>query len=328
MASGLLHLLGRVTDGGWLALASAAVLVLPVVALVTRPRLRGLHVQRELHGQPVVGQRTEVTLTLTNLGDRLTAPVVVTDVLPGHDTLRVSFPSLRPGGHASLRMSREATARTSTGSVPVRLTASAPIGLVQSTSSVLVPGHVVVHPHLPSLRRLPDGVGGPGTSSSSVPVAGIGTEVLGLREWRHGESARAVSARASARHGRPLVLEREQEGAPSLVVLVGAGRGADWEAHLSLAAAYAVAALRDGRRLVLRGLPGSASTPHQVLDAFAAADAAPPLDGACLRAALADAGPGGVLVLVPGQPHDALARDLDQVRQGARRLRCGLVELR
>jgi uncharacterized protein (DUF58 family) len=328
VVAGVLHLLGRVTEGGWLALASAAVLVLPVVALLTRPRLAGLHVTREVHGQPVVGQASEVTLRLTNQGHRMTAPVVVTDDLPGHEPVRVSFPALRPGGSAGVRLPREAVQRVSTASGRVRLEAPSPIGLLRSKVTLAVPGQVVVHPAPASLRVLPDGLGGPGTSATSLPLPGVGTEVLGLRDWRLGESSRAVSARASARHGRPLILEREREGAPSLVVAVGPGRGPAWEAHLSTAASLATAAVRDGRPVVLRGLPLEARTARQVLDAFAAADAAVPLDGASLHGALQQAGPGGVLVVVPGDLARAdVAGHLPRLRQAAGAIRCSLVVL-
>ena len=114
----------------------------------------------------------------------------------------------------------------------------------------------------------------------------------------------------------------------ALVVLVGAGSGPAWEADLSVAAALAASAAREARALVLLGLPLPAGTPHQVLDAFAAADAAPPLDGAALHAALLQAGPGGTLVVVPGELAGAdVAGHLPRLRQAASMQRCALVVL-
>jgi 3-deoxy-7-phosphoheptulonate synthase len=67
---------------------------------------------------------------------------------------------------------------------------------------------------------------------------------------------------------------------------------------------------------------------EQVLDAFAAADAAAPLDGVALHVALLEAGPGGVLVVVAGDLEAAdVAGHLPRLRQAAGVVRCLLVVL-
>jgi hypothetical protein len=124
---------------------------------------------------------------------------------------------------------------------------------------------------------------------------------LGLRDWRSGDSARAVSARATARHGRPLVLERERDSGSALVLLAaGPGRGPAWEAAVSRAASLAVAALRDGTPPLLLGAPPPVRADSiGILDWFAGIDHAHGVDPAAVPAALRAAGGGTLVVLAP-----------------------------
>lgn len=304
-----------VTDGRWLSLGAAASLALSAVALLLRPRLAMLEVTRDdVHGG-AVGDVVETTLQVHNPGPRRTPPTLAVDELPGHSTLRLAVPALEPGARTAVTAPREVLSRGRRLAGVVHLTATSPVGLLVARRDVLLAGQVVVRPALVPVHAAgrtsraaapPEGSGGDGRR----PVAGVGGEVLGLRPWRSGDAARALSARASARHGRPLVLEREREQEPPMVVLVAAGGGGHvWEAQLSAAAALTVDAVRTGRPVELLGPPCPPHpTPGQVLDAFAAADWAPPLDDAGAARAARTAGPGGQVVLVaPSGAPDALA---------------------
>ncbi len=131
-------------------------------------------------------------------------------------------------------------------------------------------------------------------------MAGTGTEVLGLRPYRQGDSLRHISARASARHGRPVVLERERETGPSLVLLAtGGGSGEGWERAVATAAALTLAAVREGTAPLLLADPAPVRLDATgVLDFFAGVDAAGPLRAEDLRTAAAACGPGGTLLLL------------------------------
>jgi uncharacterized protein (DUF58 family) len=309
LVAGLLHLLGRVTDGGWLDLASAGVLALPVAALVLRPRLDQVTCTRGRSARGAAGDRVTTVLEVGNTGGRPSAALVVLDELPGHGTVRVAVPALAPGARIRLHTERVALHRTSGPAGTVTLHAWSPFGLVGSRRRLTPTGRAVVHPAPVAVPVLPAGRGAPGGDGArGRPVAGSGTEVLGLRAWRPGEPRTSVSARASARHGRPLVLERERQDERDLVVLVTAGAGAAWEHGLSQAAALAADALHRGRPLVLLGLAGPPPrSAAQVLDAVAAADDAPPLTVPAARAALRSAGTGGTLVLVASSSDELVA---------------------
>lgn len=295
----VLHQLARITGGGWLALAAGACLALPVAALVLRPRLADLQVTSSpVHAR--VGQPVEQRLTVRNAGTRPTPVLQLVDISPGLARTVVAVPALRPGAEVTAVLRRTATARGWSADGEVELVTTAPLGLLRVRRCVRVPGPFAVAPQPVPLTRLPEA--GPGSGGSSLPVAGSGVEVLGLRPWRPGDGARAVSARASARHGRPVVLERERDGGTGLVVLcAGAGSGPAWERAIEQSCALAEHALRSGvtPTLVATGPPVSARSGRAaVLDWHARLDAAAPADEAALAQAVRAAGPGGAVVLL------------------------------
>lgn len=301
LAAGLLYGLAEVAGSRWLTLGATACLALPVVALLLRPRVGALELTRTLHGTGAVGELVDTTLHVFNPGPGTTSALVVVDELPNHETLRLSVPALLPGGLVELRTSRAVVSRGRTLGGVLRLQAWSPVGVITATRDVPLGGEVRAHPaRVPApgaWRAVAVDAGG---TRGSRPLPGTGADVLGLRPWRGGDAARSVSARATARHGRPLVLEREREQQVTLVLLVaGGGSGASWEALLARASALATQAVRAGEPLVLLGPPGPATpTAAQALEAFAAADWAPPLDADGVRRAVRAAGPGGRVVLV------------------------------
>jgi uncharacterized protein (DUF58 family) len=135
--------------------------------------------------------------------------------------------------------------------------------------------------------------------------------VLGLRPYRPGDSATAVHARASARQGRPVVLEREREtGAAVVVLCAGRGSGATWETLVERSCALAETAVREGRppRLLATGLtaPVRPST-AAVLDWHAALDGAQPVDARTQAEAVRAAAHGGTVVLLGAAAGDLRA---------------------
>lgn len=304
----VLQLLSRVSGGAWLSFASCAALTLPVLALLLRPRLDQIDVRRTPLSRGAVGTTVQVRLEVINTGRRASPALLAEDEMPGHAALTVAVPALRPGETAGLTAEREVVGRTAEPAGVVRLSARSPVGLVLARREVVQDGEVRAHPAVVPAPAIPRPRGAPGDGSASVPLPGAGSEVLGLRSFRLGDPAGAVSARASARHGRPLVLERERELDPGLVVLIagsGSARPEDTrtspvrERALSEAAALATAAVRAGLPVAVLGPPG----PEQprgahLLDAFAAADHAPPLTPVTVGRAVTRAGRGGRLVVV------------------------------
>ncbi|TAL20303.1 MAG: DUF58 domain-containing protein [Frankiales bacterium] len=299
VGAAVLHQLARLTGGGWLALGSGALLALPIAALLLRPRLDGIQVV----AAPVHLRRGgvgEQAVTVRNAGRRPSPPLRLTDDTPGLEPTVVAVPALAPGASVSAVLVRVAVARGWSSEADVVLESSAPFGLVRVRRSFRVAGPFVVAPApagAPVVQAAGEGAG-----DTSSAVAGHGTEVLGLRPYRPGDSATAVHARASARQGRPVVLERERETGAAVVVLCAQrGSGPGWEALVERSCALAETAVREGRppRLLATGLtapvrPSAAA----VLDWHAALDGAQPVDARTQAEAVRAAAHGGSVVVL------------------------------
>ena len=306
----VLHLLTRVSGVSWLALFSGSALVLPVVSLLARPRYPSLTIRLEVPARVTVGQSAEGVLRVQHAG-RVGTPSGRWSLRhPAFEELTGDLPALRPGGEVRLAVRVTATQRGVFSESALELSTSAPFGLLHWRSQQPLQQRVIVHPALVATQRV-EAQGSPTVADRSVPVAGSGAEILGLRPWRHGDSLRHLSARATARHGRPVVLERERETGPSLVILaVGGGAGPTWERAVSMAAALAVGALRDGQPpLVVADVPPLRRDAVGLLDFFAGVDAVGPPSGQDLARALAACGAGGTLaVLIPPGAQEAQGR--------------------
>lgn len=303
LAAVVLDLLARTSADSWLALASAALLALPIVSVLLRPPLTALSLDQQLPQRVAVGDQVDVVVTLRNSGARPTPPVEWQHVHPGLSPATVDFPALGPGESTEVLISREAVARgvyagRSRGERSTLFT-TAPFGLLRWRARRPVGGTVIVHP-VTGQRALRELGLSDALASRSIPVAGTGTEVLALRPWRPGDARRDVSARATARHGRPVVLQRERDAGPALVVLAeGGGHGPRWEEAVSAAASLALAALREGRPPLVVADPGPTRLDAQgLLDFFAGVDGAAELSDGDVHEAARRIGRGGTIVLL------------------------------
>ncbi len=297
----VLNLLARVTGDSWLALGSAAAIVLPVASLLVRPPLAALHLDPQGPRSVLAGTPVEQTLVVTNTG-RLASPPCT-----WRDGVEVDVPALAPGETLTVRVGRPGLPRGRYDGARATVTTTAPFGLLRWVRPVPTSNVLLVHPRTDRGRVLRPGGQLVGATSSS-PVAGSGLEILGLRPWRSGDASRAVSQRATARHGRPVVLEREREAAegPGLLVLASGGStGETWERQVSYAASVAIAALRAGRPVTLLAGEGGPVPPRvldvaAVLDFFAAIDQAGRLDPGATRVAQRAYHPGGTVLQLRG----------------------------
>jgi len=295
----VLNLVSRSSGNTWIALTSGAVLALPLASLLLRPPLAGVRV--ELRGQRVVaGEEVEILVRVLNTGRRESPPATWRHGHPALEAVETSLPALAPRQSTELVLSRRAHQRGIHHWGTAELTTTAPFGLLRwSHRHEVIGSPLVVHPATGTSGRLLDG--GAGTAAErSLPVPGAGMEVLDLRPWRPGDARREVSARASARHGRPVVLQRERDAGPTLVILAsGGGSGPAWEHAVSSAASTALMALRDGQPpIVIADPPPSRIDSVGLLDFFAGVDHTGPLREVHIRSAAQRVGRGGTLLLL------------------------------
>ncbi|MCW2542606.1 MAG: hypothetical protein JWM40_158 [Frankiales bacterium] len=298
----VLNLLSGSSADPWLALASAALVALPLASLGLRPSLRHVEVRHDGPARVVAGEAFDLDVVVRNTGDRDSPPMLWRHEHPALSTVEVAVPGLLPGEQVAVPARREAFARGVHVSSQGVLTTTSPFGLIRwSRPHLPTDRPLIVHPVIGSAGELLDG-GAAAATDRTIPVPGAGLEVLDLRPWRPGDARREVSARASARHGRPVVLQRERDAGPSLVVLVeGGGRGPVWERAVSAAATTCVAAVRAGQPPVLLADPPPGRVDAVgLLDFFAGVDGCAPLRPRDIAAAVQHAGRGGtVLVLTP-----------------------------
>lgn len=310
----LLNLLARASGGRWLAVESGVCAALVLTSLVLRPRIDQLEVRLTTPLVTSVGEELVQQLLVRNPTDRVIAGSTWQDLCAGLSPASVPVPALGPGAEFRATLGREVLKRGVHGAA-ASLRNGAPFGLIVRTVRVPV-GELVVRPRLVEVEPERRRAGRPGDEGRGTGQAGHGTEVLGLRPWRPGDHARDVSARASARHGRPVVLEREREEAPGpllVVMAVGGKLGQHWEEHVSLAASLTVEALRERRPVVLVAGSGVSVPRHvdEVLDFFAAVDDAPDLPEEAFRAALAMTHPGGTSLHLAGSRATWVGADRD-----------------
>jgi uncharacterized protein (DUF58 family) len=261
---------GRIAGAAWVSAASGGLAGWLVAAFLLARAPRGAVVTLDPGGPAQRGRPATLTVTST-AGRRGLGPHTVTVAHPAFGPVTVAMPGLGPQGQAEATVTATPPRRgiwSDAGSWEVAVTS--PLGLAGTRVGGGLTGRVVVRPAPATPLPLPAAPGSTGTDRGPRDP-GPGVEVHGLREWRSGDPASAVHARASARRGRPVVLEREPDGTAPLVIVAGRP-GPDWEKRIERAAATAVQALREGRELVLLGLGPTLRRPREreVLDWFAA----------------------------------------------------------
>jgi uncharacterized protein (DUF58 family) len=329
LAAGVLLWLAVGVQERSLLLLGIVLLVVGAADFVLRPRLDGLTVVEDTGLDVRVGDRRCSTLLVSNAGTRRTSACLVHAELPGHEPAVVVLPPLAPGQELEVPVERLAVRRGTSPVCVLRLRARSPLGLVSVARDDVLsePGMLLrVWPeHVPAPDLRPS-TAAAFAAQQAEAAPGAGLEIYGLRPWRSGEGSGALSARATARHGRPVVLQREREQGRRLVLLVGGGSaGPLWDAAVARAAAVGVAAVRAGHPVSVVGPPSSGRwSATAVLDALADADAAPPLDESAVRRALQAAGPGGRIVLLAPATQ---AAERSRARRLAAAARCELVVL-
>ncbi len=315
-----------VTGGRWFQVAAVCAVAPVVVNLLWRPRRDGLEVHADpLPPRAVVGETVEQRFSAANTGRRPLGAFSLVVRSPGYEDLVVDVPALAPGVTAETTAPRRAVRRGGGLLNDLAIVTAAPFGLVERRleGSYTAP-LACVHPAPAPVPDLP-GLGGTDGDEPSGRSARQGPFAHGVREWRPGDEVRKVHWRATARHGRLVVVEPAQAvEQPLALVVAGRADARAWEDLVAAAAAGVAAALAQGRAVLLladdpeRGsgdLVPAVLAPRDAGDAgdwFAllTAPGLPPPD--LLRRAAAWAGRSGLVTVAATDPFLAEA-----VRTGA-----------
>ncbi len=231
VAAFLLYLFGNQTQVGWMFVMSALLAGTVLAAwMLNRHSLRGVEIERKVGASPNAelyeGEAVAAKLTFRNAARLLAAQIRATERCPlaglssPQRRLDLFVPLLLPRrGGADFEYEVEIDRRGVHEFPPLELTSRAPFGFFRRHRRIDRPTRVLVYPEVRRLRhlRLLDH-----RLALEVvrPRAGVGTEILGVRPFRSGDSPRRIHWRSVARTGRLISKEFVDESRPGLTLIL------------------------------------------------------------------------------------------------------------
>lgn len=248
----ILFMIGANIQAGWLYVLGAS-LAGVVIAGVILPRsaLRRLSFTRAAPSTARVGEEVEVSLRV--LG-------AVRGPFHGHDSFLGGYGFLAEGSSdAALETVVLPSRRGIYSGGRITVVSGFPFGLGKATRTDEVSGDIIVHPHWVDLASLPvlEAASAPNEAFHDRRRRGGGLDFFGIREYRPGDSLRHVHWRSTARGGRLLVREYEEQPAARLALLlhargpIGEEPNTTFEDAVSCAASFALYALGAGHPVAL-----------------------------------------------------------------------------
>jgi uncharacterized protein (DUF58 family) len=231
--AGLFYFFANQTQTSWLYVFTAIVLSLWLLAaLAPAGMLRGLTLRRRLNGHESavdlelrVGDPLTVTLELANAGRTPALHLRGLEVCafaPEDDRQQTLFaPNVPPREAVSFSYRIVCARRGWFDFAPVSLQTRAPFGFFAARRALAAASGVLIFPeyrdleHFPLLDRRP-------TVSNPFVRVGLGSEFIGVREYRPGDSPRHVHWRTTARAGQLMVKEFSEETQPGLTIALDA----------------------------------------------------------------------------------------------------------
>jgi uncharacterized protein (DUF58 family) len=319
LVAGALVVAGATAQAGWLYVLAAGVLGMVASSAFYRHRLGAIEIRRSVPVRAAVGDELRVGLSVTNHSRRSVPPFRVDDTFPAFGPGAAACERLGPQARAEIELPRITERRGVFESGLVTLSCGAPFGFMRSIRRLELSSPMIAVPRWVELRSFP--ILEPSSYPSDVlherARTGAGEEFLGVREYRPGDSPRAVHWRSTARTGRLMVREYEENpSARVALVLTGADYGvapdSSFESLVSAVASIALYALSTGHPVELvkplpDGTVDALVEPEKdtVLDWLAAAQ---PVDAAPSRLvtrALARLGSRGTLVICAATSGDS-----------------------
>lgn len=258
VTAGALFLIGSNIQAGWLYVLGACLVGVTVAGLVgPAVNLRGLRVDRLAPSVGMVGEPMEVSVQVSNPLKRHRALVGGVDEFLGQ---RVPFfcPEI-PARHVLQVRYRLTPERRGIFSNSSLIFASGyPFGVGTAGSRVSLRSSTTVHPRWFPVSNFPllEMQSTPNEPFHDRRRKGAGLDFFGIREYRPGDSLRHVHWRSTARGGRVLVKEYEEQLASRVNIWIDAA-GADDEPDdiledaIACAASLAIYALETGHPIQL-----------------------------------------------------------------------------
>lgn len=273
----LLYLAANQTQVPWLYVFTAIALgVWLVAAFMARGNLRGLRLTRRLNGAEVLEHELTVGDTVTvelELHNRASLPALqvrgedLCEFAPLDERAQPFFTNIPSREKITLRYETIAARRGWFEFPPLRVSSRAPFGLFNSERTLTQPSSVLIFPEYREISRFPLLDRKPSVQNPFAQV-GLGTEFVGVREYRPGDSPRHVHWRSTARVNELVVKEFAEETQPGLTIaldvrptsIIGAEGDNTLERAIKVAATLAHYAAQ-------RGLPVNVASNSRALPA-------------------------------------------------------------
>lgn len=296
---------------GWEEMAVLAGACLMALVVAVPFTLGRMDLETELRLQPkrvVAGERAGGELVVRNPGSVRSLPLSI-ELIVGSGMAQFTVPSLAPGAVHDELFTLPTNRRAVLQVGPVSSVRSDPLGLVRRERRWSGMEELFIHPHTSRLDRLGAGflrdLEGQATNELSPSDIAFHT----LREYVPGDDRRHIHWRTSAKQNKLMVRQFVDTRRSELVVMISELAAdyrdeAEFELAVSLAASFALRALRDEQtvRFVGGGRPMGSSTGQTLLDSCARLD--PRSKGGdlldCVGIANRVAGGATMVVLVTG----------------------------
>jgi uncharacterized protein (DUF58 family) len=226
VAGAVLYFFANQTQVGWLY-AMSALLIGMVLASgwLSRGILRKINAERHVgtNEDAELFESDEINIELAIHAGKTALQVRVTESCPlaaldaSQRETRMFIPSLPAG--AGVKFDYKVTLdRRGVHEFPLlKLETRAPFGFFEHHHKLPVSTRVLVYPEVRPLRRV-DLLDHQLASQVARPKAGVGYEVMGVRPFRSGDSARDIHWRSVARTGKLIVKEYADEAQPGLTL--------------------------------------------------------------------------------------------------------------
>ena len=269
--------------------------------------LRGLEVRRWTPRGVTVGKTARITYYVTNRKRRL--PTLAVYLIEEGLPRAACIVRLDAGESITVRSENHFIRRGVYPLEALTLSTAFPFGLFTKERDLALSGELVIWPRADRPVPLPAPPGGrnrPAYSDANGVTLGGRGEYRGLREYRAGDDPRDIHWRSTARTGKPVVREYDQDAAETIWICLDtrdeAGQRA--EGALETAASLLARAYQEGRRFALATPTGcveagtGSAQLERVLDVLARVDfqrsgprLAPPTDPArCILVSISGAG--------------------------------------
>ncbi len=234
-----------------------------------RNALNGISVERKVlpTDPPHEGETVSVTLTFRNT--RTDSHIRTTEQCPfaepDSEAKRISIfiPAMTREEPAKLDYEVVVDRRGLHEFPPLQLESPAPFGLFRRRRTLNVPTRVLIYPEVKPIRRLALFDRRP-SALLSRPRPGTGTELIGVRPYRTGDSPRHIHWRSVARVGQLISKEFADDSQPGLTIMldlhklpISDSKHTPFEWAVKIAASIGEDAIRRGYALHLLGDAGT-----------------------------------------------------------------------